>query len=48
MKLSQIHDCEKSHGKLVRIEMDNLGNTYCGYCHERVDYRRLMDENTMY
>lgn len=39
--LSKIHDCEKCHGKIVGIEVDKLGNTYCGYCHERVDYSAL-------
>jgi hypothetical protein len=38
--LSKIHDCEKCHGKIVLIERDAFGNTYCGYCHERVDYSR--------
>jgi hypothetical protein len=38
MKLSELHDCEKSHGKIVLIETDVVGGTFCGYCHERVDY----------
>ena len=37
-ELSKLHDCEKCHGKMVCVEVDLLGNTYCGYCHERVDY----------
>ncbi len=37
--LSEIHDCKKCHGKMVLISSDKLGNTYCGYCGERVDYK---------
>lgn len=40
--LEQIHDCEKSHGKMVVIARDLLDNTYCGYCHQRVDYKRIL------
>ncbi len=39
MDLEEIHDCEKCHGKIVMISSDILGNTYCGYCNQRVDYR---------
>ncbi len=39
--LSKIHDCEKCHEKIVGISVDKLGSTYCGYCHERVDYSSL-------
>ena len=38
MELSELHDCEKSHGKIVAIEADLWGITKCGYCHEVVDY----------
>lgn len=38
MNLSDIHDCEKCHGKIVAISRDEFGNTYCGYCGEKVDY----------
>ena len=27
MRLEEIHDCPKCHGKMVVIEMDKLGNT---------------------
>ena len=37
--LSEIHDCEKCHGKLVMISIDALGVTRCGYCNEVVDYK---------
>ena len=39
--LSKIHDCEKCHGKMVFIDVDKLGNTYCSYCHEKVDYSTI-------
>ena len=38
MNLSEIHDCEKCHGKIVGIEVDKLGRAFCGYCHQQVDY----------
>jgi len=38
MKLEQIHNCELSEGKIVCIGTDGLGNMYCGYCNEKVDY----------
>ncbi|MFH1682750.1 MAG: hypothetical protein ABIA37_03050 [Candidatus Woesearchaeota archaeon] len=39
LRFSEIHDCKKCHGKIVLINADKLGNTYCGYCGERVDYK---------
>jgi len=39
MELSEIHDCEKCHGKIVFISIDLLGITRCGYCHQVVDYK---------
>ena len=38
MNLQQLHNCEKSNGKLVMISADKLGVTRCGYCNEVVDY----------
>lgn len=38
MELEEIHDCEKCHGKIVCISVDNVGVTRCGYCNEVVDY----------
>ena len=38
MNLSELHDCEKSHNKLVMIESDYLGVQKCGYCHMVVRY----------
>jgi len=38
--MSQIHDCEKCHGKIICIEIDKVGVTRCGYCHEVVDYKQ--------
>jgi len=42
--LEKTHDCEKCHGKIVAISVDKLGNTYCGYCGQRVDYSPVMKE----
>ena len=36
--LSVIHDCDKCHNKIVGISVDLFGNTYCGYCGDKVDY----------
>jgi len=42
MDLEEIHDCEKCNGKIVAIAVDKLGNTYCGYCGQRVNYSSFM------
>lgn len=42
--LSELHDCEKCHGKIVFIEVDYVGNTFCGYCHARVGYNKWFEE----
>ena len=44
MNISDLHDCEKSHGKMVLIATDKSGNTCCGYCHEKVDYRKIFTD----
>ena len=44
MNLEEIHDCKKCHGKIVAIAIDKLGNTYCRYCGQRVDYSPFMKE----
>ena len=44
MELSEVHDCEKCRGKLVCIMADKLGNTFCSYCGQRVDYSELFKE----
>ena len=41
----QAHDCEKCHGKIVLIEIDMSGNTYCGYCHQKVNYGKCLKTN---
>jgi hypothetical protein len=38
MELSELHDCDKCHNKIVHISVDALGVTRCGYCDEVVDY----------
>lgn len=35
---SELHDCDKCHGKIVEITVDMLGVERCGYCNEVVDY----------
>jgi len=37
--LSKLHDCEKSHNKIVCIAVDHMGNEFCSYCGEKVDYK---------
>jgi hypothetical protein len=44
MKIEEIHTCEKSEGKIVCIEIDMLGNTYCAYCHSQVPYGKYFNE----
>jgi len=39
--LSDYHDCEKCHNKIVGIGMDKLGNTTCAYCGQIVKYPKL-------
>jgi hypothetical protein len=39
--LEDYHDCEKCHGKIVAISMDNCGNTICGYCKQIVKYPKM-------
>jgi len=38
------HDCNKCKGKIVMISIDKIGNTYCGYCGQAVEYPRLTKE----
>ena len=42
-RLEEYHDCEKCHGKIVCITRDlfGMGDTFCGYCKEKVNYPRL-------
>lgn len=42
--LSDIHDCPKCHGKIVGIAVDKQGNTYCGYCGQKVDYKPYFEQ----
>ena len=43
MELEEIHDCKECHGKIVLIEVDNVGVTHCGYCHAVVNYGPYYD-----
>lgn len=42
--LDRYHDCDKCHGKIVCIGVDNLGNQTCGYCHQIVKYPKMKKE----
>lgn len=42
--LEDYHNCEKCRGKIVCIQMDNLGNAHCGYCGKIVRYPRMKRE----
>ena len=42
--LSEYHDCEKCHGKIVCIQSDGLGNQLCAYCGQIVKYPQLKKE----
>lgn len=42
--LSDLHNCPKCRGKIVHVGLDALGNTYCGYCGEQVDYRPYLNQ----
>ena len=42
------HQCEKSKGKIVAIQKDLLGNTYCGYCGQRVCYSEILNKMEEY
>jgi hypothetical protein len=39
--IENIHTCKKSKGKTVMISTDHTGQTYCGYCGQRVDYKTI-------
>lgn len=40
---SEIHDCKKSQGKIVLISIDKTGNTYCGYCNQKINYKSWLE-----
>jgi len=40
--LSEIHDCEKCHGKIVGITVDLTGIERCGYCGQVVPYKEFI------
>ena len=42
--LEEVHDCEKCHGKIVCISVDNIGVTRCGYCNAVVNYGQYYDK----
>jgi len=45
MKLSELHDCDKSKDKIIAITLDLVGVSRCGYCNEVVDYARYFNHN---
>jgi len=45
MELEDIHDCPKSHGKIVCITANSFGgDTRCAYCNQRVNYKQFEEE----
>lgn len=45
MELEEVHSCEESEGKMVNIEIDTeTGDTFCGYCGEKVDYSSYFEQ----
>ena len=42
--LSDYHDCDKCHNKIVCISSDALGNSKCAYCGEIVKYPKMKKE----
>lgn len=47
-ELSDYHDCDRCHGKMVMISLDALGVTRCGYCNAVVDYHAYMRAEKAY
>lgn len=44
-QMQEAHDCDDCRGKIFAVRMDMLGNKYCGYCGEKVDYpKSTMEE----
>lgn len=43
-KIEEAHSCKESEGKIIAIGIDELGNTYCGYCHQKVNYPKVSEE----
>ena len=43
MNLSELHNCEKCHGKIVSIATKN-GISRCGYCNEIVNYKEFFEQ----
>ena len=41
--IRELHECNKSEGKLVSIISNKNGTTSCGYCYKVVDYTPLWD-----
>lgn len=39
--IRELHECEKSEGKIVCIIGNRNGTTLCGYCYKVVDYTPL-------
>lgn len=39
--IRDLHECEKSEGKIIAIMADKMGRTFCSYCNKQVDYSPL-------
>jgi hypothetical protein len=40
----EAHNCKLCRGKIFAIRCDKMGNTYCGYCGQKVNYPRATNE----
>ncbi|MHA1868721.1 MAG: hypothetical protein ACTSXD_11810 [Candidatus Heimdallarchaeaceae archaeon] len=43
-QMMEAHDCKKCHGKIFAVRMDKLGNSYCAYCGQKVNYPKPTKE----
>lgn len=41
------HICEKCKGKIIGITIDLIGNQYCTYCGERINYPQATFEEIL-
>jgi len=44
ISFQDVHQCEQSKGKIVAIQKDLLGRTFCPYCNQQVDYSKILKQ----
>jgi DNA-directed RNA polymerase subunit RPC12/RpoP len=37
------HNCDNCQGKIILIELDELGIAFCGYCGGKINMNRLIE-----